>query len=844
MKQLLAKISFILGIFLLIASCNTVKNVSDDKYLLTKNEIYLDSIKTNKSLLEEQLYQKPNTNLIGIPLRLNIYNLARKNRDSLFDQWLYKQPNREKRLITLLSKKQVDRMRESVINFNNWLKTTGEAPTIIDSLKTERSIKRLESYYWNNGWFNVSGDYKTIHSGKKRAKLNYYIKKGLHYTVDSIKTTIASKVADSIYQLHSDKSQIVSGKRYQTIDFENERSRISKIFRNSGLYHFDQDFIKFEADTVNTNHKVHIDFQIVNRPVTNGDSTVRIPYKVHKISKVNVITDGNHKNDQKKFRDSAYFEGYKLFSYDQLRFRPKALTDVISIRPNTIYSDKDRSLTYNQVNNLRMFKYPSIRYQTDPQDPNGTDLIANILLTPLKKYGVSFDFDLSTSTIQKFGIGFGGSLLTRNVFRGAEILELSGRGSIGSSRDPMQEDTRFFNITEIGADLKLTVPRILFPLNTDWVIPKSMSPLTAMSIGLNTQQNIGLDKQNVTAVFNYNWKSSSRSTNLLDFFNIQYVRNLNTENYFNVYGTSLTNLENIANTLPNGTLASPLTAQNADNFIADIENGNLNAFLSSDQKQQVANIKERKERLTEDNLIFTTNFTYLRNSKKNLYDENYSRLRVKLELAGNLLSTIAKASNIERNSNNRYDLFGVEFSQYIKTEIGYIKHFDLGYRNVFAVRAFGGVAIPYGNANSIPFARSFFGGGANDNRGWQAYDLGPGSSGGLNEFNEANLKLAFNIEHRFNIAGSLYAAFFADIGNIWNISDNEEEKTATFDGISDLGELAVGSGFGLRYDFSFFIFRLDLGFKTHDPARNADNRWFKGYNFSEVVYNIGINYPF
>ena len=140
--------------------------------------------------------------------------------------------------------------------------------------------------------------------------------------------------------------------------------------------------------------------------------------------------------------------------------------------------------------------------------------------------------------------------------------------------------------------------------------------------------------------------------------------------------------------------------------------------MDANQRQQVANINERKDRLTEDNLIFTSNFTYLRNSKQNLYDEDYSRLRIKLELAGNFLSSIAKVSGLERNSNERFDIFGVEFSQYIKTEIGYIKHFDLGHRNVFAIRTFGGIAIPYGNANSIPFARSFFGGGANDNRGW------------------------------------------------------------------------------------------------------------------------------
>jgi len=136
-----------------------------------------------------------------------------------------------------------------------------------------------------------------------------------------------------------------------------------------------------------------------------------------------------------------------------------------------------------------------------------------------------------------------------------------------------------------------------------------------------------------------------------------------------------------------------------------------------------------------------------------------------------------------------------------------VKHWDLGKENVLATRAFFGIAIPYGNSNSIPFAKSFFAGGPNDNRAWSAYNLGPGSSETTNEFNEANLKLAFS-------------------------------------SLNSLEDIAIGSGFGLRYDFSFFVFRFDVGFKTYDPSYRDENRWFNDYNFTNAVYNIGINYPF
>ena len=154
------------------------------------------------------------------------------------------------------------------------------------------------------------------------------------------------------------------------------------------------------------------------------------------------------------------------------------------------------------------------------------------------------------------------------------------------------------------------------------------------------------------------------------------------------------------------------------------------------------------------------------------------------------------------------------------------------------------MAVPYGNSNSIPFTRSYFAGGANDNRGWRPYDLGPGSSGSVLDFNEANFKIALNAEYRFTILGSFKGGLFVDAGNIWNVFDDVEAPEFTFDGLEDLSELAVATGLGLRYDFEFFVFRIDTGFKTHDPSLPKGQRWFKRFNITDGVIQLGINYPF
>ena len=273
-----------------------------------------------------------------------------------------------------------------------------------------------------------------------------------------------------------------------------------------------------------------------------------------------------------------------------------------------------------------------------------------------------------------------------------------------------------------------------------------------------------------------------------------------------------------------------------------MENGNIP--VSSSELTDVRSIEDRRQRLTEDNLILASSFTYYRNTRTGIFDDEFTSFRAKLEIAGNFLDAVSSIADLERNADGSSRILGVTFSQYVKTELDFIKHWDFGQGNILAFRAFGGIAIPYGNSNSIPFIRSFFGGGSNDNRAWQAYRLGPGSTNSPNEFNEANLKLAFNVEQRFEILGDLKGAIFADVGNIWNVLDNVEDPAAKFTNFQSLEDIAVGSGFGVRYDFNFFVLRFDIGFKTYNPALPKGDRWFKQYNFNNAVLNVGINYPF
>jgi outer membrane protein assembly factor BamA len=851
LKKTFRNILFFIFLSFWLSSCNAVKSVPEGKNLLIKNAIYTDSTLVKDERVYSILKQHPNPKVLGIPFGIFIYNLAKPEPDSSFTKWLQKKPRREEKLVKFLSKKQLLKLKNSYINFNEWLKKSGSEPVVIDEDKINQSVKKLEDYYYSFGWFNRKVSYNVEETGKKRASISYQISLGKPYMLGTITDSISSPVVDSLYRLTKNLSFLKTGNQYSTNDFVNERERLTLQFRNSGLYHFTRDYITVEGDTVNTDQKVNATLIIPNRTIKKGDSTYAIPFKIHKINQVRIITDFSYLNQTKSLNDSINFQGYKLYAYDKIKFKPKAITNAVSIVPNTIYKDLDRTFTYNQLRDLQIFDYPTITYSEDPKDSTGTGLIASILLTPKKRFGFSFNADAFTSTIQQLGVGFGSSFLIRNVFRRAENLELSISGSLGSSKDAAERDSRFFNISDIGGNLKLRFPRIIFPVKTEKIIPKFMSPQTQLNFGFNAQNNIGLDRQNTNASFSYSWKSSKTRRHKFELLNLQYVRNLNPTNYFNVYKNSFNKLNQIAiasgydfnNSSDNPSLEIPTEAET---FIQQITSGNTTGLsLTENDINDVLSIAERKDRLTEDNLISASSYTWTKDNREGISDNSFSRLRLKAEVAGNLLSGIASVAGLNKDENGNYKIFGVVFSQYVKLESEYIKHWQLGNtNNIIAMRAFGGIALPYGNSNSIPFTRSYFAGGSNDNRGWRAYDLGPGSSGGQQDFNEANFKLAFNTEYRFTILGSFKGALFADVGNIWNVKDNVTDPTFTFEGLSDLKELAVATGFGFRYDFGVFVLRIDTGFKTYNPSRTSGNRWFKEYNFSKAVYNIGINYPF
>ncbi len=845
-----SKLAIIFILLLILNGCAGAKKIAGDPYMLDKNVIFKNNQELSNDPIKFLLVDQPNKKLLGIPFKRNIYSLAGSNPDSVFNDWLSRKEKRKKLLYNWLSPKQVKELGRYKSNFNNWLKESGEAPVFFFFLSVQKSINRLRQLYKNKGYFDTEVISTSTLGADRKASIQYFIETGDKYTIGSVSKKISSPALDSLYELSKAERLIQKGYPFEIDRFEAERSRLIDFFRNNGVYNFQQNNIQYTAaiDSSGMDTKISVVIEISDLQKRENDTLKNIPYLIHPVSKMNVYIDTPGQLGQpSSYTDSINYNDFTVYFKGKLKYKPKALEEVIFIQKGQAYSDLERTQTYRYISNLRNFKYPSITYS--PIDNSRPDLVANIFLNPKERFSMGFDLDLSHSNIQDFGFSIGSSFGIRNIFKGAEILEIGFKNTFGSSSDIASIKQQLFNLYELGADIKLRFPRILFPVNVDRIIPKTMNPSTDVIFNATLQQNIGLDKQYFGTGYQLNWKPNALAKLNLKIIDLEFINNQNINNYFNVYRNSYDKLNEIAksyNSNPEnidakGNLKIP---GGANNFIYEVRN-NQTSLKAEDTKYQDVNlIKERQTRLTTNNLIFGSSFLLNYKSQQNILDESFFQLQWKLSLVGTLLNEIIKSTGTQKNENNQYEIAGVTPSQFIKIELNYIKHWQLSARTVLALRAFGGIAIPFANANSIPFTRSYFSGGSNDNRGWRAYKLGPGSSSNRNEFNEANLKLTFNLEYRFPLIGKMNGAFFVDAGNIWNVLDNVTDPDYRFDGFEDLSEIAIGTGFGLRYDFDFFVFRLDTGFKTYNPSLAKSSRLQTDYAINNAVFNIGINYPF
>ena len=826
------KLTLFFLLMILFASCNSTKHVAEDMHMLKQNYIFVDSVQNKNSELQKYVLQKPNSRFLGIPFGLYLHNLGSHSKPKTAKEWGDKNIHSYRFIKTFFSEKQSIAYANTFIGINNWFLDNDE-PVIVNQRKIKKTADNLLAYYKTQGYFEATVN--TVIDKKdaaKKATVAYHIKSGKPTFLDTISISIASPVLDSIYKNSATVSLLKNGDQYKNQTFIDEAKQVIKLYRNNGIYHFAENYLGFYVDSTRNDYKTNVDFIISGeRILEENGAYINKPFKVQKIKEVSVITDYSFAKKGEKYQDTLSYEGIRFIGYDKVKYNPKYLSQSIFLKPGEVYKDTLRNLTRNHLKSLNNFKSTSIQFE----ELNDEELKMSILLSPIEKYTLGFETELTHSNIRDVGTSAKFSITDRNVFRGAELLKVSFLGS-------------WFNANnrpgwEIGTDASIEIPRFVAPFGLSRMVPKEMSPRTLFSVGTSIQKNIGLDRQIFTLFTDYKWQYNATKTIQLEVFNTQYVQNQNVDKYFNVYSSEFTNLTTVARAYkgdPSFDFPNDETrAQKSLSLMKEVSGSSDFRASNPTEFNNNLDLLNRYNIITSDFLIPTIAYSFTYNNQSNFKDNQFSFFKIRVANSGNILGLLSD----KLNANGKKTFLKIPLAQYFKTDLEYKKFWSVSPTSVLGIRSFLGAIITYDNSD-IPFTKSYFAGGSNDIRAWQTYDLGPGRRNTGLEYNVGSLKFLTSLEFRFDIVGKLKGAVFADAGNIWDISNSSfVDPDAKFDGFSSINDFAVGTGFGTRLDFNFLILRFDVGFKTHEPYLDG-NKWFQNYNFPSAVYNIGINYPF
>jgi outer membrane protein assembly factor BamA len=719
-----------------------------------------------------------------------------------------------------------------------WLAyTVGEAPVLLDTVLMNKGARQMQIYLRKNGYFNAVVNAESIlnkensffwKAGKKSTVVYHVTLKDL-YTINKVEwATEDANILKQIPKLQ-EKTLLKSGERFRVENLDNERGRISLLLSNEGFYEFIPDFIVYQLDTVTSPKEVNVKLSVLNQKALDGYGNLTgktLPHRKFYIGEISFNTSFNPLNPNETPTDTVEYKGLDIYSIGLSCVKPVILDRRVEVKETQLFQQRYLDETYKRFSQLGVFKTVNIQLSPRNDVKTGQALLdVKVLLAPNKKQALSFD---PRVTNRSGNTGIYGNLIYkhRNVFRGAESFEFKTvvgaeasqvlGGASANEGNQIVQRTFQLNTFEIGPELNLILPR-LFPRDLAKT-SRSNDPKTTLRAGMNYQRRP--DYTRTLSQVSFGWT---------------FIENPETVSSFDIEWAELSVIK-------------------INRSVA------FDEWLGSLNDSYLANSYQ-------DHLILASRLGYTVNTQK---DGNQARAFYYsgniIEGAGNLLRAIyQRLPNAETDSVGSYEINNIRFAQYVKSDHDVRFYTQTDDRNKFAFRAFVGVGIPLKNLSSLPFEKSYFSGGANGLRAWQARTLGPGSfrdTTVIRSFNNiGDVKLELNAEYRFKITHMIQAAFFVDAGNIWLANKDNSRPNAEFDKNRFYKEFAIGTGAGLRLDFDFFIVRIDVGIPLRDPLKIDGEKWlWEGkdeYNafLTDVnnspssfklqpVLNLGLGFPF
>ncbi len=765
---LLLAVSFIYG-------CSSTKFVPEEQFLLNDVDIHIDSREISREELKNQVRQKENLRILGfIKFHLGMYNMSSRKKS------------------------------------NDWFKRIGEEPVIYEDFQTIRTKEQLAIYLQNKGFYNaVIKDSIVYHPKKPKVNLIFDVQAGEPYRIRNYSYSIEDERISPLVIGVANNQEVRENDIFDVDKLDAERERLATFLKNQGYYNFATEYIQFVADSSLNSRQVDLTVEISDADL-GGEFDSIIHHKRYVVRNYMINSDYTPLQMERSLdvapADTIFETPYTFVFQDKLKYNPELFENLNRVKDSTYYSLRNVEKTFRSINQLQQFKVVNLNFVT--VDSLGNDSIGvldcNFQLSPLSRQGFSVDME-GTNSSGNLGVAGNLNYQHKNVFRGAEIFNITLKGAIERQQALVSESNRSFNTREFGLEGSLTFPKFFSPLDGRRFYNFQV-PQTSLTLGYNYQQRPDYTRTITNFSFGYNWKTSLYRThyfNLIDF------------NYVNLYEFN-------------------------DEFINSIKDLYIKSSFT-------------------DHLISALNYTLVDNTQNLSRRDNYHYFKWSVESAGNLLSALSGITNMSEvaeqdsitNAVTKYNqVLGTRFAQYLETEFEYRYGYMIDQYNSLVGRAYFGIGVPFGNFDVLPFEKKYFTGGANGIRAWQVRTLGPGTYKALEgdyPNQSGDIKIEANLEYRYRLLGLVEGAFFLDAGNIWAINEKDNRPGALFQFDRFYKQIAIGTGAGLRFDFTYFVFRLDLGMKLRDPSLEEGKRSIIGnYPIKSEHFNLSfaIGYPF
>jgi outer membrane protein insertion porin family len=790
---------------LLLSGCYGTKYLQENQKLLHRQTILAPSNLPKKGLSD--LYvQKPNNKFLGI-LNTQAWMYHFGERHYHKERFIAKKAKIEKKFekkigntksatrkdnLLFRKKKKIDDQNNKLENGNNFMQW-GTPISVFDSLKMVATSEKLANALLVKGYFRATVS-SSFEESNKKVFVTYRINPGSPYLIDTLIYDVADRKVYNLIMQRAQDILLVKGNQFDQDKLTKERERIDFLLKDNGYYDFSRQYIDFQVDTATRkNHSVILKLELRNPAKVDH-------HKQFRVDSIIFTTDVGSKSINNTKRTSLPYEKI-TFSYFKPEFSKKILAQRVFILKDSLYSRSSTFSTQRQMANLDMFKFVNINYDT-----SGGKFVANIFASPLEKYAWSNEAGVTVTQ------GFPGPYIStnfkkRNFLGGLETLELNGRFGFEGVASAT-ETGNFYQSTEATVGAALTFPQFLFPFSRAASFRYAKyNPRTRLSGSYTYTDRPEYQRKLTNLSATFSWNVSQK-------LQVSFTP------------TSLNIIQS--------TISSPFKLQLED--LKSKGNNLINAFNPSFVGSMILSV--------------TWNNNY------GTAQKNSTLIRSTLESGGTLLNLFTPQIIINQ---------GLEPYQYIRFNFDFRKNRIVNKTSSLAYRVNTGLGYAYSSNRVLPYEKNFFVGGSNSVRAWRPRRLGVGSDtpplntnpsqSGYYDYSfekPGDLLIEGSVEWRQKLFGFVNYALFIDAGNVWTLR-TETSGPTQFNIDRFFKEFGIGTGFGLRFDFSFLILRLDVGMKAWDPARPEGKRFVLGntsfigpygINSEPVIYNIGIGYPF